>query len=757
MAVRDHSETEEQRALARTSNGAIIGRGETYVRAAPEVFVPREDPDAEAFQHYWQILWQRRFAILLCVLAGVLAAAGLTWLISPVYRARAVVEVQSLNEDFLNMKNVSPTAPVAAQSPEFNVRTQTMLMQSRPVLERALGRTNIESRTLALRNPSSQSFLPFPVTKQSESKSSPRETALSAIASDLSIRNEPGTRVIEITFDSEDRQLAADVVNAVTGAFIELNQERRWHSSQSIIEMLTRQLEDVKSKLQKSEAALQDYVSRSNLTILAGNENAAEERLRQMQLEISKAQADRVVKQSQQELTVNAAAESLPEVLDDPTLKEYQVQLTDLRRQLAELSSALTQEHPRVMKLQAQIVSLEGALGQKRANILSRIKNDYDSAVRRERLLVADYNNQIRLLSRQSDKVEHYLTLKREVDTTRQLYDALFQRVKEAGLASAMRASDISIVESAVPPRRPYKPSLALNVAMGLLFGLCIGGAIAVGRAHMDHRIEQPGDIAWHVRVPELGVIPSLDDSDSRLRRLLSGSSPRVLGGDVASQLELTTWERWPSEFAESFRCTLTSILFAEENGTPMRTIAITSAQPGEGKTSVICNLSIALAQINRRVLLIDGDMRRPRLHKIFQVHNLSGLAEMLDGKEGFGVLDTKIPNLSLLTSGSSPDERLLFSSKVAVLLNRFQQQYDIVLIDTPPVLAMSDARLISRNVDATILVVAQHTPRDAVILATKHLVEGGGNLIGTILNHWDPKESGHPGYYKYGYYGTKY
>lgn len=755
MAAQDQSPKDTNGALMQHSESPLVGRIVGYAPSEPSPYFRNELSEADAFHHYSQILWQRRYAILAWAASGVLAAVILTLCLPPEYRAKAVVEVQSLNEDFLNMKNVNPTAPGAAQSPEFNVRTQAMLLQSRPVLERALDQANLESRLVTLNQQGSRSFLRFGRTSAEANPSRTRESALAALMSQLNVRNEAGTSVIEVTFESKDRQLASDVVNAVTSGFIDHNQERRWQSSQAISSMLSRQLQDVKSKLQRTEATLQAYVAQSNLTILAGKDNVAEERLRQMQLEISKAQADRVVKQSQRELAAKASAESLPEVLDDPTLKDYQVNLTDLRRQLAEISSTLTQEHPRVLKLQAQIALIESARSQKRSNILSRINNDHESALRRERLLVADYNTQINLLSRQSDKVEHFLTLKREVDTTRQLYDALFQRVKEAGLASAMRASDISIVEPAVPPTHPYKPSMPLNVAIGLLGGLCIGGTLAIGRAQMDNRIEQPGELSWHVRVPELGVVPKWEERDSRFRQIVAGAPLKTLSAEVNPQLELSTWEQWPSAFSESFRCILTSILLAEKNGTPLHTIAITSANPGEGKTSVVCNLSIALARINRRVLLVDGDMRRPRLHKIFQVSNFSGLAEMLDGKEYFGVLETKVPNLSLLTSGSSPDERLLFSRRLTGLLDRFRREFDIVVVDTPPVLMMSDARMISRHVDAAILVVAQHTPKDSVMLAAKHLLEDGSTLIGTILNNWDPKAARHPGYYKYDYYGA--
>jgi capsular exopolysaccharide synthesis family protein len=449
----------------------------------------------------------------------------------------------------------------------------------------------------------------------------------------------------------------------------------------------------------------------------------------------------------------SAQPDTLPEVLDDDAMKGYQKDLTELRRQLSDLTSMYTPEHPKVQKLQAQIATLQNALDKKRANVLSRIRNEYDSARRREALLSSDYANQTGFMSKQADKITQYITLKREVDTTRQLYDSMFQKAKEAGMASSMRTSDIHVVEPAIPPPLPYKPNAPLNTAFGLFSGLCAGLGLILARTRGDNKIQEPGDISFHLNVPELGVVPSSTAKTCQPAGLLSDGSIGSLG---SGRLELTSWNHRLSTLAESYRVILTSILFSEAHGAVPRVIVLTSANPGEGKTTVTSNLAIALAQANRRVLLVDGDMRKPRLHDIFELDNSIGFSDALAGKAALSIQETKIPNLSVLTSGQSADTSLLFTPQVRQMLRRLRDGFDTILIDTPPMLQMPDARILGRYADAMVLVVAQDTLKDSLSLARQRLAEDGSHLLGTILNNWNPKTST-SGYARYQSYFKGY
>src|ERR1019366_1640804 len=347
-------------------------------------------------------------------------------------------------------------------APGSDLQTQAKILQSESLGDRVAAKLDLGKKLL----PEEGSGLPAwrkALGLREGRQASTREKILTLVAKKLKISTEANTRLVEIRYDSTDPQLAADFVNTLTTEFVQQNLESHWKTTQQTGEWLTRQMEDVRIKLEKSDDELQSYAQASGLLFTSEHDNVAEEKLRQLQEELSKAQADRVASQSKYELASTASPESLPEVLDDPTLKDYQVKLTDLRRQLAEISSSLTPAHPAVKKVQAQVTTLEQALDQERANVIQRIWNEYESAKRREHLLATNYTTQASLVSDQAAMVAHYNILKNEVDSDRLLYNSMLQNVQQASMSSALGASNVRIVDSALPPSHPYKPMYALN------------------------------------------------------------------------------------------------------------------------------------------------------------------------------------------------------------------------------------------------------------------------------------------------------
>ncbi len=705
---------------------------------------------------YVRIVVPHKWKVLLFALVSTVIGFLLTVVQSPVYRAETLIEVESLNEDFLNMRNVSPVSPEGSsqgQSPEYNIRTQIAVLQSRPVLERALQKKNLERRLLADTHRASLLSSPTHVPAE-QSPQFLHGQALSIADEALRVRAEPNTPVVEVTFDSKDPSTAADFANSLISAFTEVSLENRWRSIQSTSEWLTRQLQDVKTRLEQSEDALQKYAHASDLTLLSGaGGTTSEEHLKELEVELSKAEADRVERQSRYEQATKAPADSLPEVVDNPTLRDYQVQMTTLRRQLADLSSSFTSSYPKVVSLRSQIEALQTALEQERANIIARTRNEYEAALRREKLVRSNYSAVAALITHETDKLNHYSDLKREVDTTRQLYDSMIQRVKEADLASAMKAADVHVIEAARPPQSPYKPNTTVYMGLGFVSGLCFGSVFVIQRARSNYTsIQQPGETALELSVPELGVIPAAKS----FGRLLTDP------GTVSKRSsEIAARKKAQSVLADSFRQTLASILLSSTDGMQPRVIALSSACAREGKTTVTSNLGIALAAIDRRVLLVDGDLRRPRLHVIFEVDSTVGLNEALASDSIPSVMETKLPNVFVLPSGRASHGDMFFNrSKLRELLDRLKAEFDMILIDTPPLLQVADSRLICSQADAAVLVIAQHTPREVALLARQRLADDGTHLLGTILNNWNPKTSAHryPNYSKYysGYYAEQ-
>ncbi len=360
--------------------------------------------------------------------------------------------------------------------------------------------------------------------------------------------------------------------------------------------------------------------------------------------------------------------------------------------------------------------------------------------------------------------------MKHEVESNRQLYDSMLQQLKQATLAAALRASNMRVVDPAKLPRLPYKPDIPVSAALGLLTGVFLGTAFVIMQERADRSIQEPGETQFFLNLPELGIVPA-EAAGGRLRIRYNGGNqsdgskgvkerlalpednpPRAL----PARVELATFQRKPSVVAESFRATLVSILFSGENGGRPRVMVVTSANPSEGKSTVVSNLGIAVAEVNQKVLLIDADLRKPRLHDVFNLNNDNGLSDLLRSKESVStalagaIQQTHVSDLYVLTSGSTTAAAtsLLYSNRMPELLEKLSTEFETIFIDTPPMLQIPDARVLGRMVDRVIMVVrAGKTTRDAAMAARQRFSEDGTQMLGTILNDWNPQRSPN-GYY---------
>jgi succinoglycan biosynthesis transport protein ExoP len=716
----------------------------------------------DSLREHWQTVFRHRKTLLSFIGAGLVAAALISLIQTPIYRVRTSLEIQGTS--FLESKGPNDTGGNNA-SPESYVETQVKLLQSESLLEHVIDKLKLQDeqpktgwraftwrvhRMFQLSDPSG---LPE------------REKLIREIERNLTVRTSGNSRLLEVTYESPDPKGAADFANTLVSQFIELTQEERWKSAQGTAEWLTGHLDKMKAQLEQSETAMQEYARTSGLSFTSEKENLAESRLKELQDALDKAQADRIASQAKLEGAKTKPADTLPEVLDDSTMREYRQRLTDLLRQYAELSATLTPEHPKVQRVQAQIDELKSVIQRERSNVLHRIGNDYSAALRRETLLSNAREAQAKVVADQSEKAIHYDTLKRDVDSNRHLYEVMLQRVKEASLAAAMRDSNVMVVDRARPPLLPYRPSLPMNSAIGLCSGALFGFGFVLLRERVNRRISAPGDAQVYLDLPELGVIP-LDDS-AIPRQISNGLRPRrtatALPAWKSNGPELATWKRKPSMVAECARTTLTSILLPNENGEGPQVIVITSPCPGDGKTTVACNLSIAVAEIGRKVLLIEGDLRRPRLNSVFGVGNNWGLSDVLRGDGDLEnvsvshlVRETEVDGLYLLPGGSCgvTPANLFYSPRMATLLKRLRAEFDMVLIDAPPMIHLADARVLGHLSDGVVLVIrAGQTTMDSALSASQRFAEDGTRVLGTILNSWDPKSAGSYGYGGYADY----
>ena len=721
---------------------------------------------AEGLFEYWRILCRRKGMVLLLAFVGGVTGIVVSLNQPQLYQARIALEVQDINQDFPNMSVRSQTQSYYALA---DIQTQMRLLQSDGLSDRTSAKLKKAWEGVPIAN--------NPVAAWWQVVHPPVTPSLDVLLKDAaaSVRAHAAgqTRVIEVTVDSVDPRLAADFANTLGDEFINQNIEVRWKMSEHTGDWLDSQMQNTRRRLEDSEAKLQDYARSVGLLFTGGADsktnNVSEDKLRQVQQELSAATADRVGKQSRYEIALASPPEGLPDVLNDGTLQGYRSKLTELQGESSDLTMLYTPDYPKLKRIQAQLQLVESHLGRQRALVLDKIKNEYDEAVKREKLLTAEYANQARTVTGENEKSIQYAILTRDVDSNRQLFDAMLQRIKEASVVAALRASNVRVLDRAKTPVSPYKPNmLAANAGVALLAGLFLGVVVAVALERSDRSFRGPGQTTLWLNVPELGRIPDnkhnsakplygLGRREGKDHRLREHEAKNTVDYISRKRPELVTLHRKASMMAEAFRIVLPHVICSALDRNDRRTLVLTSANPAEGKTTVACNLAIALAESRQRVLLIDADLRRPHLHKVFGLEDAFGLSSVLQsGWTSIKSVSQMISeNLYVLPSGPPIDDvcTVLFTERLRDLFAAVKQEFDIVLIDAPPVLPIPDARVLGRMADGVILVVrAGQTTREVAHAALRSLIDVRCRVLGTILNYWDPHRfpfGSYEGYYR--------
>jgi succinoglycan biosynthesis transport protein ExoP len=700
----------------------------------------------------WWLILGRKGLILTTVAAGLLLTALVTITQVPTYLARTTIEVNP-PPDLSSMGKDAPDS--RGSGSDSYLQTQVRILQSHSLRKQMAARMAQQPvlSTPAIDNLSSlRTALSLPQRRQEPSDN----VEVKVIPLDR-------TRMIELVAEAESPELAARYLNVLTKEYTQMLLQTRWESAEVTTQWLTRQLDDLRTKLQQSEGDVQKYRMTSGMLFTDDKQSVEEAKLRQLQDELARAEVDRVAKQSAYEIAETSLAEAVPQIIDNGRLSGYQVKLAELGRELAELKSMYTPEHYRVMRVEAQIRELEATLRRERANIIARMKNDFDGAKRREQLLRTAFVEQTARARDHTKQLGTYEILKREAESNRRLYDDLLERVKGAGLTAAIQTTNVRVVDPAEVPTEPYRPSIIKNFALGLAMSLLLAAGLVLGAENINHSLKAPGEASYLLKLPELGVIPDMkrlpeaDRSSDSLAKLLREPDWSEMGSNGG-----ITTENRPWAVAESFRSTLASILFARDQAVAPRVILITSVNRGEGKSTTVANLGVSLAEIHQRVLLIDADMRKPHLHKAFGAANTWGLSDLL--KEQTSLRDvplealarpTGVNGLFLLPSGPGTVSisSLLYSKRAGELLDRFRQEFDMVIIDTPPMQYVSDARVLGRLTDGVVIVIrASRTLRDEALNISRRLKEDGIPVLGTILNAWDLKNKSRYGAYRYPY-----
>jgi polysaccharide biosynthesis transport protein len=689
--------------------------------SAPQVYdAPRTTFRDVVWSHKWLFL----SSLILCL--GL--AALYSFSMPPIYQAKGLLELQAPpSAATFATKDGQGAGAINAQTFDSWIETQIGILESDTLVRRVVARLDLDEKMNA------QEFhgLPAIVHKYLfQHKPYTKNDAFEMAVKNLKVRQSRLNNLVEIAYTSDDPNVAAAFVNALADEYEQQNLESRWQMAQNAGDWMTKHLADLRMKLEASETALQSYSRANGLLFVADDKDSiAKERLHQIQEALSHAQSERISKQAQMEMASSATPESVPQVLDNAALKEYEVKIADLQRQIAEGRQIYTSTNPKIQMLESQIASLQSNFNRTRDAVLTRLRNEYQASLRDEKMLETEYTNQTRTVTGQDEKMIRYDTLKHDVDTNRTIYDALLQKVKESSVNVALQATSVRVVDAAVPPATPYKPNLPINLGGGLLAGVLVGLTSVAMRHRSDRKVRKPGMIENYLGAQELGVIPSF--------------GPRSI---KSKEMNEKAWLDPNSAVSESFRAVMTSILFASGGRSNLHLAVITSPEAGEGKTTVTSNLAAAFAATGRRVLVVDADLRRPRLHKVFETENTPGLVEFAEEVQANGgeadvmkyTKESGVTGLFIMPSGDckAGSSSLFHTLRFSEVFARLRRDFDTVLVDAPPLLCVPEVRVMSRLADGVVLVIRAGTTQvDEAVNAEKFVAQDGGQLIGIILN----------------------
>lgn len=568
-----------------------------------------------------------------------------------------------------------------------------------------------------------------------------REAVVSAFSRALTVEPVKGSRLVKVHVENTSPELAARIANATAQAFVAIGLERRFDASSYAKSFLEDQIKQTKARLEESERKLNEYARSKDILTLDEKTNVLSQTFTDYAAALSKAEQERIKAEANNE-ALKRNPDAVIQVLENKTLQVYKEQKTKLETEYQQNLKVFKPDFPKMLQIKAQIAEIDERIKIEIASIATSVQAQFDAASRQE-ALIRDKLGQTRkqVLVSQDRSIDLNL-LKREVDTNRQIYDSLLQRLKEVGVAGGVGTNNVSIVDQAQAPLFPFKPKLSTNVAIGLAAGLFLGLCLIFLLEYLDDSIKFPDEVERILGLALMGIIP-----------LVKG---RKDSGDSIAQ-EVYSDPR--SGIAEAYRSVRTALQFSTSEGAPKR-LVVTSSTKNEGKSTTSLALAISFAQMGRKVLLVDADMRNPSVHKLLGMRNDAGLSNLLssDSQGETLISATFIPNLSVMTAGPIPPNPvdLLMGPKLFSLLEKADLVgIDFVIIDAPPVLGIADAIVLGNQVQHILFVVqASQTRRTQIKDALKRLRLAGLVPRGVVLTKTTQQNSLYYSYESYYGYG---
>jgi len=677
-----------------SSPGALM-RGS---RAVVPVQVLRNNPDGEIrFIDALGALSRRRWIVVGVIVAAMIVAVTYNKLATPIYEAQARLLVEPNSPDVVPFRGVT----------EDQGRVDYYATQLEILKSRALARRTLEKLNMLDSDPQRQA---------GQIGSLLGHLVVAPVQSPLG-----DSRVISVTVNSTDPELAAKFANGVSRTYVDQNLESRRQGSRDASEWLKQRLDELRADVAKREAALQNYRERQGSVSLGEDHNITTQKLDQLNTLVTTARTELVEKKALYDQLKSIEAQGQPldtftPILTNGFIQGLKADLATLQREREQLSERLGELHPDMVKVTAAIATAKARLDAEMAKVVSGVENDYKAAAAKEHVLNESLEAQKREVLELNQASIGYTTLKRDSSSTEQMLQTVLQRFKETDLSAELQTNNARVLDLAEVPRGFIWPRAQLNLILALFGGTFLGVALAFGLEYLDPRIAMASDIAASLGLPLLGVTPRIRGLKQRIAH-----------------------DRLPPSFQEALRSIRTQLYLSPIPGAA-RSVTVTSTSAGEGKTIVATNLAISIAMSGRRVLLVDADLRRPQLHEIFGVSRAPGLADVMAGdiKPTEALLEGPIKGLFLLPAGgkvTNPTD-LLDSGHLRHLIRAFTHVFDTVILDCTPIMGVADASIVANTSSSVLMVIGSgRTSPEAAQAALDRIAAVQAQVVGVVLN----------------------
>ena len=698
---------------------------------------------------YLLVLRKHQWLILSFMLAVVTIVTISTFRMQPVYNATARIAIDRENANILPFPGADSYDYM--MDLENYIETQSKILTSETLALQTIRNTGLSARPeFSSPNGPSEAMASGSLANQK------RPPELGEFLGSLSVKRVPNSRLMDVSFESTDSQLAARIVNAHIASYIEQNFRSKYEATTQASTWLADQLSELKIKVQKSEDARIAYERQNQIWTLDDKQNITTQRLSDINKQLTDAQSERMKKESLYEFAKSGNLDAVPQVQSDAGLAELLRKRNDLSSQYNDALSQYGPNFPKVQRLQAQLKDLDANIEKEKKKIVDVLESDYREARQRESMLSQALDQQKAAANQMAEKLVEYNILKREAEANKALYEGLMTKLKETAISLGLRSSNIRIVDPAMIPSTPSRPAKARNITLAFLVGLVGGIGLALMREYLDNTVKSPDDVETLARLPSLAVVPQFASSNGSSKRqgLLQGFAAN--GQD--KRIELVAQHLPKSQISEAFRALRTSILLSQADHPP-QVILVTSALPREGKTTAAANLAVTLAQLGDSTVLVDADLRKPGIGRLLNLGSgkYAGLSSYLAGVSSLDLVSVPhpaIPNLVAIPTGPLPPNPadLLSSHKLADAIAELRTKFKFIVIDSPPIMAATDAVILSVQADGVLLVVRSgETPKEAFTRTRDLLASVKCHILGVVLNAVDSSAPDY--YYSYRYY----